>query len=395
MVLRQFGRGCGGKLKDFYRLFVLPASILAGTSIGAGIFSLPFVFNKVGIGAGFIYLVVFCAVFIAVHLMYADVILRTKGRHRFVGYARIYLGRTAGWAATAMTVLSMVVVLLIYIVLSVSFINLIVPDARGDFYKAAVFWLFGSAAIFLSVRRLAFAEFLVLGGIIAVIGMIFVFGILETGNLGKIDWLFFDPVYFLLPFGPILFSLSGRPAVPDVIDYYENIGDDRRPLMKKALVWGTIVPAVVYAVFVLGALLLSGAVSEDAVSGIAGALPRWALLSIGAFGVVSLWSSYVVIGMDVKDILFYDFRVPKIASALLVFIAPMALFLAGFQNFLALVGVAGGVFLALEGIFIVAMWKRAAAFSSVPSAFFKKMPAAALYFLAAVFTLGMVYEIMK
>ena len=159
--------------------------------------------------------------------------------------------------------------------------------------------------------------------------------------------------------------------------------------------WGTIAPAVVYAVFVLGVLLLSGAVSEDAISGIAGALPRWALLVIGALGVISLWSSYIVIGMDVKDILSYDFRAPKIVSALLVVIAPMALFMAGFQSFLALVGVAGGVFLALEGIFIVAMWKRAASLTSAPSLFFKKMPAAALYCLAAVFTLGMIYEIIK
>ena len=171
MALRQFGRGCGGKLKDFYRLFLLPASILAGTSIGAGIFSLPFVFNKTGISAGFVYLAVFCAVFIVVHLMYADIILRTEGRHRFVGYARIYLGAAASWLATAMTVLSMVVVLVIYLVLSVSFVNVIVPDARGDFYKMAVFWLFGSRRFF---QRPAAGSrgFLVLGGIIAVIGVI-------------------------------------------------------------------------------------------------------------------------------------------------------------------------------------------------------------------------------
>ena len=101
----------------------------------------------------------------------------------------------------------------------------------------------------------------------------------------------------------------------------------------------------------LGVLLLSDTVSEDAISGISGALPRWALLGIGAFGVISLWSSYIVIGMDVKDILAYDFRVPKIVSALFVFIAPMALFLAGFQSFLALVGVAGGVFFGAGGDF--------------------------------------------
>ncbi|MBI5147671.1 MAG: hypothetical protein HZA37_00745 [Parcubacteria group bacterium] len=395
MALQQLGIGSGGKLKDFYRLFVLPTSILAGTSIGAGVFSLPFVFNKVGVGAGFIYLAVFCLVFVAVHLMYADVILRTEGRHRFVGYARFYLGKSASWLATAMAVLSMVVVLLIYLVLSVSFVNLIVPDAMGDFYKMAVFWLLGSTALFLSVRRLALAEFLVLWGIITVIGAIFIFGIFEAGAFGKIDWLFFSPAYFLLPFGPILFSLSGRPAIPDVIDYYDSVGGDRRGLMKKALIWGTVIPAVVYAVFVLGVLFLSGEVSEDAISGIAGALPRWVLFGIGALGVVSLWSSYIVIGMDVRDILAYDFRLPKVAAVLAVFIAPMALFLAGFQNFLALVSIAGGVFLALEGIFIIAMWKRAASLSSVPSVFFAKMPAAAIYALAAVFTLGMVYEIIK
>ncbi|KKU98852.1 MAG: hypothetical protein UY32_C0013G0049 [Candidatus Jorgensenbacteria bacterium GW2011_GWC1_48_8] len=70
---------------------ILAASILAGTMIGAGIFSLPYVFNEVGILAGFFYLVFFASVYVALYLMYAAVLRTREGRHDFSYFADLYL----------------------------------------------------------------------------------------------------------------------------------------------------------------------------------------------------------------------------------------------------------------------------------------------------------------
>ena len=109
----------------FYRDFLLPTGLLAGTIIGAGVFALPYTFKTAGLSVGFFYLALAAAMYCLIHLFYADMIVRTPGEHRFVGYAKIYLGRPAFWQAIAMSVLEMVLVMTIYLLLSVSFLNLL------------------------------------------------------------------------------------------------------------------------------------------------------------------------------------------------------------------------------------------------------------------------------
>ena len=66
-----------------------------------------------------------------------------------------------------------------------------------------------------------------------------------------------------------------------------------------------------------------------------------------------------MIGSNVRDILREDFRVSEWFSIFVVLFLPLFFYFLGFQNFLSAVGFTGGVFLALEGIFIVAMWRKA------------------------------------
>ena len=105
-----------------FKNVILPASLLAGTIIGAGVFALPYVFVKAGILTGLFYLLIFSAVFTLIHLMYADIILRTKENRRFFGYAEIYLGSWGKWPAILITIVGMIFVLTVYLILSVSFL---------------------------------------------------------------------------------------------------------------------------------------------------------------------------------------------------------------------------------------------------------------------------------
>ena len=66
--------------------YLLPISMMAGAIIGAGVFSLPYVFAQVGLLSGFVFLVLAAIIVSLVHLFYADLILRTRGRHNFVGF---------------------------------------------------------------------------------------------------------------------------------------------------------------------------------------------------------------------------------------------------------------------------------------------------------------------
>ena len=100
-----------------FKSFLLPTGLLAGTIIGAGIFALPYVFAKAGLVAGFFYLALGGIAYTVVHLMYADVIMRTRSAHRFPGYAGLYLGRFGFILAVLIGVLEMILVMTIYLIL--------------------------------------------------------------------------------------------------------------------------------------------------------------------------------------------------------------------------------------------------------------------------------------
>lgn len=338
-----------------YRSIFLPASILAGVIIGAGMFALPFLFKSVGLMTGFFYLAFFAAVFILVYLVYADLVIRTPGEHRFVGYAKIYLGKAGFWPAIAIGLIEMFLVLTVYLILAPSFSKLFIADSQ--IFHLLVFWLLGSVAILFSTKRVAFLEFLILAGMLAIIAIVFLSGLGgfagSFSGFGKLDLTKF------LSAGPILFALSGVLAIPEVVNYFRETNVSVYNL-KKAVILGGFIPVVAYAGFVLGVLGLSSAVSEDAVSGLASdGISIWFLGSLGVLGFLSLISSYIVVGLNARRILQYDLGISLPVSKALVVFMPLILYFLGFNNFIKGVGFVGAVFLSLESIFVILMWLRA------------------------------------
>lgn len=354
---------------------LLAFGLLAGTIVGAGVFSLPYIFNAAGLTSGFFYLALATVAYICVYRMYAAVIEKTPGDHRFVGYARIYLGKAMSGAAVLMTIVQMILVLTIYLILSQSFGNLITAFGSGA-EKMIVFWFLGSLAIFLGLRRIAWTESLIVLAMIAIIILLFVLGVGNGKHISGSDWL---PVWnnFLLPLGPILFALAGRVAIPAVV----RVGG----AVNKAIFWGVSVPAAVYTLFVISVLALSSSVSRDAVTGLIGQVPIWILPVIGALGILSLISSYMTVGFDVYRSLSLDLRFPGWLQFLLIVFGPLALYFAGLRDFIGLVSFVGGIFIALESIFIIWMWLRVTTRKL-------NLPIVLLF---GVFITALIYEIIK
>ena len=113
-----------------YKNIILPASILAGTIIGAGFFALPYLFVKTGLAVGLFYVLIFAGVFILMHLLYTDIVLRTNGTHRLAGYASRYTGKFGELIALCITIFGSILASTIYLILSISFFNLSGIDLR-------------------------------------------------------------------------------------------------------------------------------------------------------------------------------------------------------------------------------------------------------------------------
>src|SRR3989344_1886345 len=143
-------------MKKIYKAFLLPGGLFAGAIVGAGMFSLPYVFARVGVGRGIAYTVIIGAIMALVYMAYADLLVKTPGKHNFVSLARMYLGDLGEWLGVALTVVTMVFVLYIYLVLAGRFMGLIMGAPAG--FAGMPLWLFGSAAVFFSLRRIAEIE---------------------------------------------------------------------------------------------------------------------------------------------------------------------------------------------------------------------------------------------
>lgn len=374
-----------------FKNIILPTSLLAGTIIGAGIFALPYVFEKAGILTGLFYLAVFSGVFALIHLMYADIIVRTPENKRLPGYAKIYLGAFGEWTAVLMTIVGAIFVLLVYLILSISFFNLIFPSSGfADIYKLLIFWFFGSSAFFFGVNRLAISEFLITIGIGAIILVIFGFGVPLFGDAAKISLFDFDN--FFVPYGAVLFSLGGAVAVPATLGYFRS-NNDSRLKAKNPIIFGSILPAFVYLIFVFGIFALSETVSQDSISGLSRGVPSVVLVLFGILGMASLWSSYIVIGRNVKKSLEHDLGVGAVLAGAVVSILPLLMYFFGFQNFLRIVGFAGGVFGGLEGLLIVLMWLKARRVES-PERILSKINPLVAYPLILIFLGGIIYTIL-
>lgn len=358
---------------------LIPAGILASLIVGAGMFSLPHVFVRAGLIYGIAALAFFAWVSGSLNSRYAEVIDKDGTDKRFAGYAKKHLGNKGYIASLVFVLGGTAFTLAVYLSLSVSFFSLIFPSLPG-WAAALIFWVFGTAIALLGTKRGSAASLAVF---LAMAAMILFFGVfaLLKGNAGNIaSATLFDPKNLILPFGPLLFSLSGRSALSSIREGYKE-KEYSLSKFKKAIRLGVIIPAVIYAVFAAAVIALSGrGVTPDAVTGLT-ALPAWGLAAVGALGLLAIVDSYALLGLEFTGIVSKDVKIPKAFSLALFAVIPLLIYFLGSSDFLTLVGITGGIFLAAESIMVIFMGRKA--FGRKPS----DVP------LIAVFVLGIIYEI--
>lgn len=330
---------------------------------------------------GLFYLAIFTALLSTTHYLYSEVIRLTPDKHRFLGYAKIYLGKRGWTTAIFTTAVGILLSLTIFLILSSSFINLIFPSFP-PFYASLIFWGLASMPLLFKVERLAMLESLAVGAIIVIAIIIFVIGIVHPIQPLSSIPLIGGWEFLFLPYGAIIFSMAGRSAISSLMEYSADEGIDTKTI-KKAIILGTVIPAIVYVLFVFGIMSLSRVVSSDAVSGLV-YLPQPFLALLGILGVFSLWASFTTVSREIQGIFMYDFKTSHNISILVVVLVPLILFCLGLRDFILLVGIMGGIFLALEHTMVTLIWRKLTGRKPLWS-----------YLAIALLVIGALYEVIK
>ena len=363
-------------------------AILIGTCIGAGILGLPYVISKVGLVIGLLYLVVFGAIILITSLAYGEVVLRTKGVHQFTEYAHIYLGPTGKKIAFISPIIGYLGAMIAYLTEVSNFLHaLISPYLGGDLivYRLAYF-IFLAAAIYFGLGMVKKLEKAMVFGIILIVVLLVIFGLpkIEINNL--ID---FDLNYMLLPYGVVLFSLGGAGAIPDM----KNILANNKRKLKKAIIIGATIPIFVYIIFSFMIVGISGKdTSESAILGLQNYLGSGAVTIGAIFGILTMTTSFLALGIVAKEIYQFDFKIKKNLAWALVVFPPLIFVLLNLLSFIEVIGIAGALVSGLAGIIIMAMFQKAKKTGKRKPEYTLRLPNYLRYIIYLVFAGGIVYE---
>lgn len=369
-------------------------AMLVGTIIGAGIFGLPYVAAKTGLVPTVIYLTALTFIVLLMHLLYGEVVLRTKGKHRLVGYAEIYLGKWGKRIATLSVVLGGYAGLLIYIILSGVFLSNLLGEFFGHDPRPYSIIVFFVSFIFIAggLKVVSWAESFLSFLLIAAIFLFLAKGssfISLSSFTESINWS-----EIFLPYGVLLFALTGGSVIPDMISVLEK----KENLIKKTIIIGTLIPAVIYFLFIVIIFGITGeATTPDAITGLKNVYGD-GFVKIGALvGFLAVITSFLAFGINLKKTLQHDYKFSKALSLVLALFVPFLIFSTGFDDFIRVIGFSGAVMGGIDGVLIILMYQKADREGKGNRKPEYDIPTsrALEYLLVAVFALGIIYAILN
>lgn len=339
------------------REFKKAVAIMVGTVIGAGIFGLPYAVSKVGWGLGMLYLFILGLLTLTVNLCYGEVVLRTQENCQMGGYARKYLGRFGSTLISASLILGIYGGLLAYTIGVGNFLYISLGEFIGGsaLLYSLIFWFLASLVIFRGLKTIALVE------LTTMILLLFFATVLSGISLPFVDinnLLTFKTGELFFPFGVFLFALGGASAVPIM---KEVLGE--RQQMKdffKANVLGLLIPILIYGIFITLVLGVTGSeTTEQAIGGLAKIMGPEILIIGSIFGIIVMTTSFLANGFVLREVYHKDYNLSVWMATILTCGVPLIIFLLGMRDFVTVIGIAGTILGAFQGVLLLMMYYRA------------------------------------
>jgi tyrosine-specific transport protein len=336
------------KKKGLYKAI----ATLSGTIIGAGVLGIPYVIAKAGFLTGLLDIVLLGLVILLINLAVGEVVLRTKGKHQLTGYAEKYLGKKGKFFMALSMAIGIYGALLAYIIG--------VGEAIGVIFNMDPFWfslgffVIAISLIYCGIKIIAKSE-LVLSSIVIFLILLISFISFFSGKMDLSNLAEFNLTKILIPYGVILFAFIGAAAIPEIGEILKK----EKKKMKKAIIIGSMIPLFLYSIFALAVIGVFGVnVTEVATVGLGIEFGKTVVIFANLFAVFAMTTSFLALGLALREMYDYDFKLSKFSSWAVACFLPLLLFLFGFKSFINVIGTTGIIAGGVEGILIVLMlWK--------------------------------------
>jgi len=325
---------------------------LTGTIIGAGVLGIPYAVSKVGIIWGGIFLLVLGLAVMMVHLMVAEMLLRTKEEHQVAGCIARYVGHGWQYLEYFALLIKNYGAMLAYVI-GAGTVLAALFGGSVNFYSI-IFWLVGAIILYFGLSWIKIFELIMLAVIIIVLLVISGVSapVVDVANfMSGFEWSGLFVLY-----GVILFAYGGVGAIFSV----KKILQKDKHLIKHAVILGSAIPMVLYALFALVVVGVTGVNSTQiATVGLGEAVGPGIVLLGSIFAFFALGTSFLTIGLGLKQVIHYDWYVGRKGAWLLTVLVPIAFFLLGVTNFIAILSILGGFTVGISGILIVLAYRKA------------------------------------
>lgn len=378
--------------------------LMIGAIIGAGMFALPYAVMRAGLFWGAVHLILACGIITLIHIFYGAVIAATPGKYRLPGYARIHLGTGAEHVALLSAFSGFYGALLVYGILGGVFLSRLFPFFQGGAgVPTFLFFAAGAAALLFQLRRVGEINFFLTILLIAGVALLAVFALphVRLSNFMAVP----DAASWFLPYGVFLFAFAGASAVPDAAEVFHplRLGDEasrghKTPngRFRRILVLSSVIPLLVYLIFIASTFGVSGVdTSPEAIRGLERILGARAIFIGSLIGFLAVFTSFLALGLDLKNLLHYDVGFPPLAAWGTAMAIPPFLFAAGVNDFVSIIGLVGAVTIGIDGIIILLSALRVCRTGArcvIGSVSFH--PAFPLLLILAL-SLGVVYEVVQ
>jgi amino acid permease len=365
---------------------------LIGTTIGAGILGIPYVVSKSGFLIGLAHILLIGTIIIILNLYLGEITLRTKKAHQLCGLANKYIGSIGGKIMAAMMMLGIYGAMIAYMIGVGDALNTIFPNVSSVLFSIC-FFVIVAAAIYIGLDAIERSELFMSAIVVLLAGIIIAVSVFS----GKFSLSNLSEIHtgsFFVPFGVVLFAFLGITAVPEM---REEIGKQTKKL-KKAIIIGGLVPLAIYALFAFAVVGISdGSVGEVATLHLGQMLGRGVGIFANLFAVFAMSMAFLALGLALKEMYCYDYRIRKTSAWILTCAIPLAAFLLaaliGINSFIAVLSIVGVFSGGIQGILIALMHRNAKSKGDRKPEYSLHDSKALSYIIMGIFAIGIICEL--
>ncbi|MCX6711516.1 MAG: hypothetical protein NT139_00555 [Candidatus Woesearchaeota archaeon] len=369
-----------------YKFYEAVATLIGGI-IGAGILGIPYVIAKAGFWTGIFDIIFIGIILLILHLYVGEIALRTDGRHELTGYASKYLGKYGKLIMTAAMLIGIYGALSAYTIGEGVALQAIFGGS-ALLYSIIFFGLI-SILVYLDLRAVEKSEIFFDFFIILLILSICIISFFYVKTL---NFTAFDASKLLIPYGVVLFAFIGTTAIPEV---KEILIKDRKKL-KKAIIIGTLIPLIIYLLFAIVVVGVTGiTTTEIGTLGLGEVIGEYMVLLSNFFAVFAMASSFLVLSIGLKWVFQCDYKLSKGISFWMVGLIPFLIGISGIAGFVKIINFTGAITFGIEGTLIVIMFHRAKKLGDRKPEYSIKKHYIISLILISIFIFGIIYQFIK